>query len=168
MKRAAQWLAALLTPVAIAAWIFLLTLAFLSYVLPGADGATLRAGSDTTLPYQQWLNEARAPSPDTRIWVYRDTCPGSPGYNCTNKRTIWIDPLEHNTEAVFFHELGHVYDSTELRRQDREQYRQIMGLAGRWRLPTVPSSGLQETFANSYSRCARALDDPACAWLQAR
>lgn len=138
---------------------WLVVTAFVLVVSPAAASTEIRPGSDTTLPYVEWIADAQVPTPDARVWVYRDACPFS-SYNCTDGRTIWLDPREHNPEAMFFHELGHIFDRHDMRRVDREAYRAIVGLHGRWRF------GLEEDFAISYQLCSQGDEGPVCDWLR--
>jgi hypothetical protein len=66
--------------------------------------------------------------------------------------TIHLRPSLHSPRAVFFHELGHVFDLTLLDHADRRRFARIHRRSGRWfGGPNSPG----EWFADSYSLCAR-------------
>ena len=78
-------------------------------------------------PYQQWVDDAKVPTPDVEIHVIETMCPPElAGFAlaCTAKGTytIWLSP-EGGDRATFLHELGHNYDYYELGRWASRQFR---------------------------------------------
>jgi hypothetical protein len=83
-------------------------------------------------PYQQWVDEARVPTPAGTITVVESTLDcGEPDLGCTDGTTIWVEwPANRFT---FLHELGHLFAF---------QHPELAAFTS-------------ERFANSYSLCAR-------------
>lgn len=94
---------------------------------------TIIAPPESHLPYQQWVDEARVPTPGGSVTVVEDTaaCTDQPVLGCTDGTTIWMQWI--GGRATFDHELGHIFAF------------QHPGLADFY----------SERFAQSYSLCAR-------------
>jgi hypothetical protein len=122
-----------------------------------------------TYPYQQWVDEAKVPTPDVTITVGEDMARcGVFSGGCTDSRTYIEMQPEEEARKTFDHELGHVWDSTTMQPWQRSRY---LGLIRRPHLPwTVaeleavegkpfegwsPRYPAQEFFADTYSLCAR-------------
>lgn len=88
-------------------------------------------------PYQQWVDEARVPTPGgTLAVVEHSDQPGDcdhPALGCTDGNTIWLAPWPSDRKATFFHELGHIFALEN---------------------PTL-ATFTDERFAAAYSLCAR-------------
>ena len=135
----------------------------LGLTLPGAVQAagesklTETDGSPLGSPYAGWVKRAHAPLPTGRIRIGFEGCPRHPElYGCVRTdrpRTIHLSPDVRSRRAVFFHELGHVFDLTTLRPRDRAGFKRLHGRANRsWWSGENPTA---EWFAEAYSLCAR-------------
>jgi hypothetical protein len=114
---------------------------------PAQAATTISPESGTSFPYQQWVDEAKVPTPDVTLRVVEQGCHGSYGYAtaCTRRDsyTIWLDPtVATRRRAAFLHELGHNFDYYALTDADRQAFANI---AGDWDV---------ELFAEVYRSCA--------------
>lgn len=116
-----------------------------------ASVVTVEDGS-ADLPYQVWLDAAKAPIPP-RVFIIERPCPGA-DQPCVNTppldaaiyfpaRMFWVGPAP-SARLVFLHEIGHIYGWQRF-------------------------GNLGEMFAERYAQCARwPRSFPRfCRWLQA-
>jgi hypothetical protein len=106
-------------------------------------------------PYQQWVDEAKVPTPDVTLTVIEEPCPGDAEiFACTEAgASTWFYVSLVRAEAwsprgVFLHEVGHSFDGLVLTDWDRERFRVLLEVAQR------PWESLEEDFADNYMRCA--------------
>jgi len=111
-------------------------------------------------PYQQWVDEARVPTPEMVIVVIEgdDACLEQNG-GCTapDEGAIWVEPsriVGRRPRAMFLHELGHNEDHAVLPAWMRERYQKIMGLTGAWFQPEAGWFSPNEWFAETWAECA--------------
>lgn len=133
----------------------------LALTLAGAS----EAGAHTTIieppgshyPYQQWVDEARVPTPNATITLFEDEsgCAGQ-GIRCTAQGAfaIWLTPWIDDWRMVrraFLHELGHNFDYYELSDPARFEFGSLLGDRRPW--ATAPNPA-KEKFAEAYMWCA--------------
>ena len=130
----------------------------LALVVPTAQAhTTIVEPPDSHYPYQQWIDEAKVPTPDGTVTVLSDDGSEWCGLGCADvaSRTIWVrSGLILTPRVVFTHELGHIFDGLEMTDSDR---RRFIGISGRramawWDGPRDRRAG--EWFADAYARCA--------------
>jgi hypothetical protein len=127
-----------------------------------ASAATVVDPPAGAFPYQQWVDEAKVPTPDVDIRVVETMCPSElAGFAlaCTAKGTytIWLSP-EGGDRQTFLHELGHNFDYYELGRWGSRQFRKIIDDDRPWRSgPGEIGLSPHEIFAEEYGICARKL-----------
>ena len=117
-------------------------------------------------PYQQWVDEAKVPTPDITLTLIEAPCPEEDEvfYACMGRaeQTIWVN-LEMMgrrdawPRAIFYHEIGHFFDYLDLPEWARLRFREIRHSGRPW-VDEGKFEGLEEVFADSYSGCA--LDRP--------
>lgn len=125
-----------------------------------ALGATAHAStvinpeSGTSYPYQQWVDEARVPTPDTTVTVIEAHCPYSVNRpDCTwDGGPIYFVPGSSTPRAVFLHELGHTFDYIAMTDEARADF---LGLRHDPRPWFSPPNSPNEQFAEGFSICAR-------------
>jgi hypothetical protein len=105
----------------------------------------------------KWLRQSRMPIVHGRIRLITNGCPGRPLFSgCVfsrRPRTLYLRPGALNPKSVIYHELGHTFDLTLLRRRDRAAFKRAMHLKGRgWFSGTGPPA---ELFAEAYALCSR-------------
>jgi hypothetical protein len=113
-------------------------------------------------PYQQWVDEAKVPTPDVTLTVVEVTdsngCPTRVlAYTgCTSEQLIWLDPQAAYPRHLFFHEVGHNFDTDLLPAWGRERFMSLYGLSGEWQVDTepAPTETPSELFAEVYAGCA--------------
>lgn len=130
----------------------LAVLAFLMSVSQ-AQATTITCGS-CSLPYQQWADESKMPTPEVTINVVEEACPGlAPGefaWACTSMgtATIWDAAPDRET---FLHELGHNFDYYVLPVWARERFEVLTEDGRPWK---ADPNGPDEGFASAYAQCA--------------
>ena len=142
-------------------------------------------GSPRVYPYQQWADDSYAPTYPGAVQLTFSpgllTCGSAGGaVGCTNW-SEWPQPqVEIDTgqgpylaHRYLMHELGHVFDTTEIQDQFRAQFMAIWGLSGGasawWTQFGNAHASAGEWFAESYRLCA--LDGPQMpyrAWMTDR
>jgi hypothetical protein len=127
-------------------------------------------GSPSLYPYQQWAVESYAPTYRGAVQLAFSpavfTCGAAAvAVGCTSWPE-WPVPLvkvytgqgPYWAHQYLMHELGHVFDETELQDPDRAEFMAIWGLpggAGAWWTPFASGDGnAGEWFAESYRLCA--------------
>jgi hypothetical protein len=127
-------------------------------------------GSPSLYPYQQWVDDSYAP---TYTGVVELTFSAAPftcatvagAVGCTSWSQWPMPQVEVDTgngpplaHAFLMHELGHVFDATEMQDPFRSQFMAIWGLsggAGAWWTPFASDhASAGEWFAESYRLCA--------------
>jgi hypothetical protein len=106
--------------------------------------------------FHRWLHQTRAPLFGGRLQIVRTACPGFPQYvGCVlsrRPRRVYVRPGARRARAVFYHEVGHVFDLLVLNRSERRQFKRIMGIRkGGW---FKGSPGPSEFFADGYTACS--------------
>src|SRR5215211_3961733 len=135
--------------------------AILALIAPGARAATTIDPAAGVFPYQQWVEEAKVPTPDVTLRLIEEACPpelADFALACTAKGsyTIWLSPERAKPAATFYHELGHNYDYFELGRWASREFRKIIGDDRPWRSkPGEIGLSPHEIFAEAYGLCAR-------------
>lgn len=103
-------------------------------------------------PYQQWVDEAKVPTPEVTLTVIEDAsgCEGE-GSACTAEgaATIWADPL-WSKRWDFLHEIGHNQDYV-MPDWARTRFLSLTRDPRPWRSP--PNSP-HERFAEAWAACA--------------
>lgn len=78
-------------------------------VFPQAGWGATQVVSDEPI-YQQWVNEAKVPTPDLVVEVREAPCPFAETHGCVTYEPAPIVYLAGIfVRQAFFHELGHVY-----------------------------------------------------------
>lgn len=90
-----------------------LALVLFGLVASSASADTTIACDPCSYPYQQWVDEARVPTPDRTVPVTEAedltmSC-GSPALACTDGNTVWIESWAFSHKPSFLHELGHIF-----------------------------------------------------------
>ncbi len=140
--------------------VLVLSCASLCLLAAPARAGTIIDPPAGALPYQQWVDESKIPTPEVTLRLIEEPCPPElAGFAlaCTAKGsyTIWMDP-QTGTRARFLHELGHNFDYYELGRWASRQFRKIIGDDRKWRSkPGETGLSPHEIFAEAYSLCAR-------------
>lgn len=123
-------------------------------VFPGVAQAhtTIVEPVGSHFPYQQWVDEAKVPTPNVTLTVEEEGCPGAEAPACTEPGayTIW-DAAEYKPRKVFYHELGHNFDYYVLPEWARVRFSRLTGNSRDW---SADPSGPNEMFAEAYARCA--------------
>lgn len=120
-----------------------------------------RAQASTTVvgprAYQEWVDSSAVPTPRGSVRVIDAECGFTtvPVAACRSGRVVYS--VSRGGPALFFHELGHVFDSKEMDRVDREAFADAYDQPRRWNVGDFP---LSERFAEAYQACA--LAQPAC------
>lgn len=118
-------------------------------------------------PYQQWVDEAKVPTPEVTIAVIETSaewgCPDA-GHNVAACAVgapldrIYIAPeaaARVSPRKTFYHELGHFADYDSLEEWMRSRFMELLRLAPPWRPgPEDASTAPDEVFADSYAQCA--------------
>lgn len=117
-------------------------------------GTTIVPPAGSPIPYQQWVQEARVPTPHVALTIVEEPCVFLDDFAqaCTSPETgtIWFGGGGRTT---FYHELGHNFDYYELTESARVRYMTLIGRSGQgWRQPGTFSP--HELFAESYLGCA--------------
>jgi hypothetical protein len=125
-------------------------------VFPAAAKAhtTIIEPPESQFPYQQWVDEAKVPTPPGAVEVVETDLPCGYAHTagCVNNGSIELAPPgpgEHEQE-LFDHELGHVFDRAILTSKWRTRFAALVGRPGDPWFPNV-----EEAFADTYSLCAR-------------
>jgi hypothetical protein len=122
-------------------------------------GVRLARADGTPVPqrYQRWVDRTAIPAPDRTVTLHIAACPGGPAWagGCAIPQVHEVYMLPHAAGPhVLFHELGHVFDATELTTARRGGFQRIVGRPGPWH--GAPASDPPvEQFAEAYSLCAR-------------
>lgn len=138
--------------------------------LPTAASAhtVVDASVGARFPYQRWIDKAKVPTPDIRIEVIEEPCPGYPNVNgCRGaESTIYLHPerigLPSQGPWLFLHEVGHYFDGVYLTDALRAEFNRIFGDSRPWDSPrsTTVRPGPRtigppaERFAQAYAECA--------------
>lgn len=128
------------------------------------------SGASSLYPYQQWADDSYAPTYPGVVQLALSaaplTCGGVAGAVGCTSWSQWPTPqvsLDTGsgpflTHEYQMHELGHVFDATEMQDPLRAQFMSIWGLpggAGAWWTPFPNGNGSPgEWFAESYKLCA--------------
>lgn len=109
-------------------------------------------------PYAEWVEDAKVPTPNVSVMVYesREGCDYWAS-SCVTGREIRLNMRDPYLRAVFYHELGHIFDSFELDDAARDQFRAITADTRPW---YTPPNSPHEQFAEAYSMCARWAERP--------
>lgn len=121
------------------------------------------------IPYQQWVDAAKVPTPDLQVTVIEEPCPGylnSNGCTLENDR-LYLHPerigLPSQGPWLFLHEIGHIFDRLYMTDSGRAAFSGIFADTRPWEWlesPTTlrPGPGTigppMERFAQAYSECA--------------
>lgn len=132
-------------------------LALAAVFAPSAGAVVLVGyGGRDVSQLQAWADEARVPTPNTRVLVFMpgslgnyDPCGGAAA--CASRGDISLMNIYALRPSIFFHELGHVYDYSMPEWKRREFY-SITGYGPNW---TAGPNSAAERFADAYSLCAR-------------
>ena len=127
-------------------------------------------GSPSLYPYQQWADDSYAPTYPGAVQLMFSPAPLTCGtvagaVGCTNWSQWPLPQVEIDTgygpywtHAYLMHELGHVFDATEMQDPFRADFMTIWGLPGgasAWWTPFGSDHGSPgEWFAESYRLCA--------------
>lgn len=133
----------------------------LGFLAAPAQAATLV--SDEHFKYQQWLDDAKMPTPKRRVKFHLTGCfNGETEASCSFPRGgIWLARAHHEDKPVFLHEFGHQIDYWLM--TDKRRFR-FAALVGRPMQSANDWTGsnervlLAETFASAWSLCARTPD----------
>lgn len=143
-----------------------LTAIVLAAIAPAASAHTIiRCEGVCELPYQRFVDESLVPTPNVEVTVREQNPPcvvggGFKPFGCTfyEPGAIEIVMLPHQwmMRGTFFHELGHVYDDSEVQPWQREAFSELAVANGRpWGNELPWGEGVDEWFAEAYSLCAR-------------
>jgi hypothetical protein len=114
-------------------------------------------GTPAPQRFQRWVDRAAIPAPARTVTLHIAACPGGPAWagGCALPQGKEVYVLPHAAGPhVLFHELGHVFDATELTMPRRKAFQRIVGRPGPWRgAPEVDPP--IEQFAEAYSLCSR-------------
>jgi hypothetical protein len=122
----------------------------------------LEAQAQTTItcepcsyPYQQWVDEAKVPTPDVTLTVVEHSCitPSAPACSFPEEGVVDFGSDFHPRQS-FYHELGHVFDYYILPEWARVRFEQIDGQSAPWEEPALLHRSPNEQFAESYAFCA--------------
>jgi hypothetical protein len=134
---------------------FLLTLLSVSPCL-AATKVVLPDGS-AAQPYQAWVDSAQVPTPNGTVVVHLESCPGGPEWAgaCAlpDQRAIYLGG-EGRNKARFLHELGHIFDRTNMTDPLRRAFQSITRKRGLWAAAASTDPPLEQ-FAEAFSTCAR-------------
>ena len=117
-----------------------------------AQARTIIECDSCSYPYQQWVDEAKVPTPNVTLTVVGDVSPCEGAGGCTEEGadTIWF--AGSGGRQGFYHELGHNFDYS-MPAWARARYLAILGRSGPWRRQSYNQSP-NEFFADSYALCA--------------
>jgi hypothetical protein len=106
--------------------------------------------------FHRWLHRSQAPLFRGRLQIVRRACPRFPQFvGCvlgSRPRRVYVRPGAPRVRAVFYHEVGHVFDLVVLNRAERRAFKRIMGIRkGGW---YGGSPGPAEFFADGYAACS--------------
>src|SRR3954468_3895366 len=142
---------------------------------PSAASAGVRLalvdGTPAPQRFQRWVDHAAIPAPARTVTLHVAACPGGPAWagGCALPQGKDVYMLPHAAGPhVLFHELGHVFDATELTTPRRKAFQRIVelpppgrtafarmwGPPGRWRAAPGSTPPIEQ-FAEAYSLCAR-------------
>lgn len=134
-------------------------LALLALAFPaGAQATTIMINGDT--PAERWqreVDEAPVPTPDVTVAAYFDNeqvellC-GPDAAGCADRFLVAIAGRGREARAVFWHELGHVYEINHLSAEDLGRVAQATGL--RRYDNGAPVTDFIESFADLYMGCS--------------
>jgi len=137
---------------------------------PGASTSFSLGGYHANRNMRQWAAESGAPLPSTHVTV-------NFGHPATYGKALMYLPscctegwTHHAIQGLFFHELGHVFDSVNMTAARRAEFRQIVGIPPNWNwwrpYPSVryvvsPNYIIKispgEMFAEEYAACSLGL-----------
>lgn len=125
-------------------------------------------------PFQRWMDESQVPGPGGDIQIKFAT--GPVRVQIGGPRTIqWYQEGvgyedDFTGRQLFLHEVGHVFDKEALTKEDRNEFRQIMGIRGNekwwyeWPKGKKTLGSLGEMFAMAYSYAAVGQKQPNQIW----
>jgi len=137
-----------------------------------ADAATtvVRGNGEPAIKYQRWVDQSKAPTPDTEVTVHIALCPYAPNANgCVLGTGIWMHPDRlaepHSARIHWLHEIGHVFDALYMTDSRRARFSAIFGdTRPYWYWQGPLPEGIRpgprtlgppsERFAQAYSECA--------------
>lgn len=134
----------------------LILVALLLIAAPAAAANVRLHGADGT-PLQQWADRAAIPTPnlDVTVSLTNDRCGTPAPAGCAQGAAIYLAWEEHPRRRyrrfIFFHELGHVFDTYVLTDAYRARLEPRLG-DGTWRENVAEP--LHERFASAYALCA--------------
>jgi hypothetical protein len=160
--------AVVLSPSTTAALSILLSVAvLLALAAPSASAhTTIIEPPGSHFPYQQWVDEAKMPTPDVTITVIETGAShGCPTRTldyaaCTtpSEGIIWLSPeaaARAFPREILWHEVGHNVDSDLLPGWARERFQAMLGLSGPWSVAGEPEPySPSEEFADVFAECA--------------
>lgn len=144
---------------------WLLLLVVLVFAAPAEAVTLVTPDGQVAQPEQRWADEAKVPTAVATITVHREHCPDSVEPTCASIGHIWIAP-GWGTRAIFFHELGHVFDYYALTDGDRSAFGAILHDRRPWRVEGGDAP--VERLADTYSMCARRRRMSAHYWTELR
>lgn len=108
--------------------------------------------------YQRWVDTSHVPTPTGRVYVHNARCPVGGYVACAIRRTIYA-PIANRRKPetsafLFWHELGHVYDTQNTKQWQRAKYLLHTGLTWPWRTNPPSYDSPAEHFARTYEACA--------------
>lgn len=107
--------------------------------------------------WQGALDTFRVPTPSRAIPILDAADASNPceGTSCMARGSIWLQGATDTSDVVtryeFAHEIGHVFDVTNLGARGRAAFRRILHRTGSWWAGDAP---LVEQFAMAYAYCA--------------
>lgn len=140
--------------------------AVLGFAGSASAHTTIIAPAEAHFPYQQWVDEAKVPTPDVTLEVIETAadhgCPDRVlNYaGCTSPQLgkVWAAPeafARRGPRQTFWHELGHNVDADLLQPWMRERFMELFGLTGPWLIEGEPEPyGPNERFADVWAECA--------------
>jgi hypothetical protein len=124
-------------------------------VSPASAKTSITAPPGTSMPYQRWVDEAKAPTPNVTLTLVEDDAPCGGPTACTGPGdfTIWLAPWggEGLTRGVFLHELGHNFDYYDMTEATRAHFEFLVGEDRSW---TEDPNAPNEKFAEAWKWCA--------------
>jgi hypothetical protein len=146
---------------------YLLALVLAVALIAPASAGAVKLTTDQTAQYQAWADAALVPTPRVAVRLRFTGCLAVWGdqrvfWSCATDATISLAPEDHGDQAIFLHELGHVFDNERMTPRHRRLFTRWFG-GGAWEPPADPRKlGMgRELFASAYSLCARFRDLPA-------
>lgn len=136
-----------------------LQLIVLGCAVPAVAHTTVIMPLASSFPYQQWLEEAKAPTPNVTIEITDTARCEAVVVGCTDGYSFIGLAGSRARRLIFLHEIGHIFEYEYLR-DDPATRERIIRLAGHpkmvwWSWGTGPEGAFNEAFADAYAQCAR-------------